>query len=151
MATSRREVRREGKYEMTSCTFCGADTTTGSTAHWRCGGILPDDPRQAAVSAADHIVRLLTPKRVQREDGRTFRKPPEALSPAQLRAKLRPELYEHFDDGSGPGAGGRCDPPRAQRLPAGTDITPQARQAEGRRHRAGAVRSARRHRAETPA
>jgi hypothetical protein len=84
---------------MTICTLCGTPTTGGAGAHWRCGGILPDDPRHAAVSVADHIVRLLTPKRTQRADGKYVRQPAPTLRPEQLRAKLRPELFEHFDDG----------------------------------------------------
>ena len=86
---------------MTTCTFCGGATTHDGTAHWACGGVLPDDPRHAAVSVADHLVRVLTPKRVSRPDGRAgvVRKPAEVMSPAQLRACLRPELYEHFDAG----------------------------------------------------
>jgi hypothetical protein len=83
---------------MTDCTFCGQAVTTGATAHWRCGGILPDDPRHAAVSVADHIVRLLTPRREFMGTGyRTVR--PAPLTRDSLRARLRPELLEYADDG----------------------------------------------------
>ena len=84
---------------MTICILCGKPTTHGGATHWSCGVILPDDPRHAAISVADHLMRALSPKRVQRADGKYATQPPPTLHPAQLRAKLRPELYEHFDDG----------------------------------------------------
>lgn len=83
---------------MSDCIFCGKPTTDG-TAHWACGGILPGDPRHAAISAADHVVRLLTPKRTQDASAGTKRAPAPAMTTAELRAKLRPVLAEHLDDG----------------------------------------------------
>ena len=121
-AAIRGRITRSKRKEihMTICTFCGGPTADGGASTGAVAGSLPDDPRHAAVSVADHIVRVLTPKRVQRaRDGRPIRKPAEAMSPAQLRARLRPELYEHFDDGLelALAAGAiRCEPSGAYRL-----------------------------------
>ena len=84
---------------MTTCILCGGPTADDGVAHWTCGGIVPDDERHAAISVADHIVRLLTPKRTQQANGKATRKPAPVLLPSRLRARLRPELVEYFDDG----------------------------------------------------
>jgi hypothetical protein len=83
---------------MTDCTFCGQPISTGADAHWRCGGILPDDPRHSAISVADHIVRLLTPKRKFTNNGYRAQRT-EPLTRDSLRARLRPELVEYANDG----------------------------------------------------
>jgi hypothetical protein len=82
-----------------NCMFCHEATADNTTAHWKCGGILPDDPRHAGVSVADHIVRLLTPHRVPVGSGAYRKLPAPTLSLDELRARMRPELVEHFGDG----------------------------------------------------
>lgn len=80
------------------CIFCHGPVT-GGTAHWRCGGILPDNPRHAAISVAEHTVRLLTPKRVHNGAGKVVRGAAVVLSADELRDRLRPELLDAFQDG----------------------------------------------------
>ncbi len=85
----------------TGCRFCGHPTTSGAEAHWNCGGILPERPHDAAVSVADHIVRMLRPRQTLRADGTYRKNAPPVLSEAQLRGQMRPELLDAFDEGLG--------------------------------------------------
>ena len=62
---------RKSDYDDRSAYSAAKPTTHGGSAHAHCGGRLPDDPRHAGVAVADHIVRVLTPKRVQHGTARS--------------------------------------------------------------------------------
>jgi hypothetical protein len=79
---------------MTSCQFCAEPVIGGATAHWMCGGILPDDLRERPIAVADHIVRMLEHR--NRQGGQMKRRP---WTRDQLLARTRDELTDYFDRG----------------------------------------------------
>jgi hypothetical protein len=79
---------------MTACRFCAEPVVGGGAAHWICGGVLPDNPRERPIAVADHIARLL--QRRNRQGAVLKRRP---WTRDQLLAHTRPELREHFDAG----------------------------------------------------
>jgi hypothetical protein len=86
--------RRNTVTTTTTCRFCGEEVVGGGSAHWACGGVLPDSERECPIAIADHVVRLLERKTRQ---GKQMKRRPWTRQ--ELWGHVRPELAPYFKDG----------------------------------------------------